>query len=46
MRGSGMKVEQTCKILSKRQLNAYAVEMDLAVGDMVRASLTDRKSVV
>ena len=35
-----MKVEQTCKILSKRQLNAYAVEMDLAVGDMVRASLT------
>ncbi len=35
-----MKVEQKCKILSKKHLNPYAVQMELAVGDMVRSSLT------
>ena len=30
-----MKVEQNCKILSKKQLNDYAIQMELAVGDMV-----------
>lgn len=35
-----MKVERKCKILSKTQLNEHAIQMELAVGDMVRTTLT------
>lgn len=35
-----MKVERACNILAKTQLNDYTIQMKLAVGDMVRTSLT------
>ncbi len=31
-----MKVEKRCKIIQKRMLNPYAVELSLSVGDMIR----------
>ena len=38
--GERMKIEQACNILAKTQLNDYTIQMKLAVGDMVRTSLT------